>query len=46
MQATCTVVTVLVTAAVQVSFILGMLTGILGMLTGILGMSTGIGLLV
>ncbi len=39
MQATCTVVTVLVTDAVQVS-------SILGMLTGILGMSTGIGLLV
>ena len=34
MQATCTVVTVLVTAAVQVSFILGMLTGILGITDG------------
>lgn len=34
MQATCTFFTVLVTAAVQVSFILGMLTGILGMTDG------------
>jgi len=39
MQATCTLFTVLVTAAVQVS-------SNLEMLTGILGMSTGIGLLV
>jgi len=39
MQATCTLFTVLVTDAVQVSLILGMLTGILGT-------STGIGLLV
>ncbi len=46
MQATCTLFTVLVTAAVQVSSILGKLTGILGKLTGILRMSTGIGLLV